>query len=590
MLIGNRYEVAQIFQGGMGLAYVCRDMVDEGRLIVLKTYKGSDASQTFKSALIREANAWIELQGQQYLARIDDLLMIDGKLYIKMPFYRNGSLADVLQKGPLEVGDAVKFAAQILLGMRYLSDRANFLHLDLKPQNILIGENNEALITDLGLAKPFLQSNGTSYNFSQNFNEKSGISGTLPYMPPEVLNGAKADPGADVWAWGLIFYEMLTGQQAFSASSPEDLIRQIFTKQPIGWNEFGQHAPKTLVSLISACIDKDPSRRLPSFSDVSEAFNKIIRIGIDDDKIAFWKRDERVFLDDKHTATHWAIEMRQSKDSVVSSFKFTELSNFQRAKQYRSIGNRDKALERIKDILGNEQEWASKWINLMATRSSGLTHTEVNGASLNVSLGRQALVELAEMRMILFLDRLYAYEQVGQSEIEACCHAALKIMDSGLQSPKLSELCGQLFLRVNSFDIAERFFSESWRSGSWSVQVSTAACLATLYGTRGDMQKLRDFTVTEIEPRFAGFEDARAQGACAQGYLFLRDPERTLYYLQRSLELDQNNPWGIMQACIAAWNCRKVEEAKKWRKTLSTIAPNSQFTKQLDHAIPELSP
>lgn len=590
MLIGDRYEVISTLEGGMGLAYVCKDLAEKGRSVVLKTFKGGDSSQEFRSALIREASAWIELQGQQYLARIDDLRIMDGQLYIKMPFYPNGSLADILQKGPLAVSDAVKFAAQILLGMRYLSGRAGFLHLDLKPQNILIGEHNEALITDLGLAKPFLRLDGSSYKICEESKEKSGISGTLPYMPPEVFKGARATPAADVWAWGLIFYEMLTGRQAFFAPTLEGLIKQIVTTPPIGWQEFSQKFPKSIVSIISSCIEKEPSRRFSSFRLVSEAFDKAIKAGIDDDKGVFWKRDDRVSLDDKTTAIHWVAEMRKPKDATVFSIKYTELTNLVRAKQYYSIGDKNNALNRIKDILGNDQEWAENWVKLMASRSAGVIHTEGNGNTLSVLPGRQSLLEIAEIRMILFLDRLYAYEQVSQSEVESYCHAAICIMNSGEQSAKLAELCGQLFLKMEMFDFAERCFNESWRSGSWVVQVSTAACLATLYGTRGDVQKLRDFASTEIEPRFADLEDARAQEACARPYLFLREPERALHFLERSLAIEPNNPWGTTQACIAAWNCRKVEEAKIWRRKLSLIAPNSQFTQQLDRSIPALSP
>ncbi len=133
-------------------------------------------------------------------------------------------------------------------------------------------------------------------------------------------------------------------------------------------------------------------------------------------------------------------------------------------------------------------------------------------------------------------------------------------MESGFRSPKLAELCGQIFLQVEDLDRAEDCFKQAWSAGTGQVKISTAACLATLYGTKGDLQKLRDFAANEMEPRFADLDDAMAQEVCARTCLFLKDAERSLHFFRRSLSLDMNNPWGIMQACIAAWNCGKQAE------------------------------
>ncbi len=561
----------------------------DGQLVVLKTYKEGVSDQKFRAALIREVNSWIALHGHQYLALIDDVLSLDGRLYLKMPFYANGSLADMLKDGGLPLDDAVRLAAQLLMGMRYLSDKCGFLHLDLKPQNVLIGEAKEALITDLGLAKCVYQVNGLPSLGQKQRPEQSGISGTIPYMAPELFKGGKATVSADIWAWGLLFFEMLTGRHAFTGSTLEELSVNICTKSPTDWLRFRGAVPRSVFDLVATSLEKDPSRRFRSFAQLSDAFDKIIKTGLADEKLPFWKQEDRILLNDKITAAHWISDVCQGR-GVKFNYTFSERTDLTRAERYRSIGDRSSALASLRNILGDDVAWASKWAELMRTRSPGPSHLVFRDLGFDEYFGSQALVEVAELRLSVFLDGLYARAPILEAEIEAYCNAAMQLMDSGFQSPKLAELCGQIFLHVRDFDLAEKFFKQAWGTGTGHVQISTAACLATLYGTKGDLHKLRDFVVTEIEPRFADVDDAKAQETCARPYLFLKDAERALHFFRRSLSLDMNNPWGIMQACFAAWNCGEQGEARKWREVLSTIAPDSPFQVQIDRLIPALLP
>lgn len=588
MIIGNRYEVIRTFEGGMGVAHVCKDLTVAGQLVVLKTYKEGVSNQKFRAALIREANTWIALHGQQYLARIDDMLSFDGRLYLEMPFYANGSLADILQDGHLPLEDAVRLAAQLLMGLRYPSDKAKFLHLDLKPQNVLIGEAKEALITDLGLAKCIYQVNGFPSIGQKQQPDQSGLSGTVPYMAPELFKGDKATVSADIWAWGIIFFEMLTGRHAFTGSTVEEIIISICTKPPNDWHRFRETVPNCVFDLVAMSLEKDPSRRFRSFVQLSEAFDKIIKTGVADEKLPFWKRDNRILLSDKNTAFHWISEVRHGLGVLKAKFTFSELTDLTRAKRYRSIGNLSSALDSLKNILGDDREWALRWTELMHIRLPGPLHLVIKDLGFDAYFGRQALVEVAELRLAVFLDGLYAHAPIPEEEIKAYCQAALQLMESGSQSPKLMELCGQIFLQVQDFDLAEKFFEEAWAAGTWKDQISTGACFATLYGAKGDLQRLLDFTTKVLEPRFVDLDDAQAQETCARPYLFLKNAERSLHFFQRSLDLDINNPWGIMQACIAAWNSGKQAEAKKWRHILTTIAPDSPFQGQIDRLIPNL--
>src|SRR5690606_34250280 len=153
-------------------------------------------------------------------------------------------------------------------------------------------------------------------------------------------------------------------------------------------------------------------------------------------------------LSDERTAFHWISEVRQGQGVVKVNLTFSELTELTRAERYRSIGNRSSALASLRNILGDDQVWASNWIELMRTRSPGPAHLISKKLGWEAYLGRQSLLEVAELRLAVFLDGPYARQKILEVEVEAYCQAALQLMGSGLQSPKLAELCGQIFLHV----------------------------------------------------------------------------------------------------------------------------------------------
>ena len=573
MVIGNRYEVVRTFEGGMGTAQVCKDLESPDQFVVLKTFKEATQDQDFRATLIKEANTWIALHGHSYLAKCDDVMVLDGRLYLKMPFYSKGSLADLLEYGPLPFEQAFKLAIQILLGMQFICEKNNILHRDLKPDNILIGNNNDALITDLGLAKSFIQS------------DQGGSPGTPPYMAPELFTSGKSSVSADIWAWGLIFFEMLRGHQAYTGSSLEELASNIVYKPPTGWSRLKKSVPKPVFNLIAKALEKDPSKRFHSYAELINAFDNIVRTSFDDDKQRLWKRDERILIGDERTASIWCLEVRGEASSSIKMTEHTELS---RAVKYRSTGNRSACLGSLRNILGDDQDWATNWVKLMSTRSQELNAIQT-GPVLAVYLNLDELINAAELRLSAFLDGLYDKEQIPEAQLVAYRQAATTIMESGWQTPKLAELCGQLYLQLRDFELSEKCLEEAWCTGAGHVQITTAACIATLYGMSGQLDKLHDFATNEIEPRFADLEDARALETCARPYLFLKDVERTLYFLRRSLRIDMNNPWGIMQACVAAYKLGDIEQAQLWRKILINKAPDSPNISKIDHLFPRLA-
>jgi Tol biopolymer transport system component/predicted Ser/Thr protein kinase len=249
------YEIlASIGEGGMGEVWKARDTRLD-RIVALKVSK-----REFSERFEREARSIAALNHPHICQLYDVVISKDAPNYLVMEFVEGSPL-----KGPLPLEQALRFAAQICDALD-AAHRKGITHRDLKPANIIVTKQGIKLL-DFGLAKlktaPLAETDST---VTQPLTAQGQILGTLQYMSPEQLQGKEADARSDLFSFGCVLYEMLTGKRAFEGASPASVIAAILEREPAPLNL----APP-LERVIQACLAKDPDERIQTARDMKKA-------------------------------------------------------------------------------------------------------------------------------------------------------------------------------------------------------------------------------------------------------------------------------------------------------------------------------
>jgi Tol biopolymer transport system component len=275
------YEiVAQVGAGGMGEVWRARD-TRLGRDVAVKVLPERLASDAEALARFeREARAVAALS-HPHIVALFDIGHDGGTAYLVMELLAGESLAARLARGPVPLGEAVGIAVQVAEALA-AAHRQGVVHRDLKPGNVMLTRGGVKLL-DFGLAKRSgPTSRGTPAGWTQLPTAEAGaertpltaegsLLGTLQYMAPEQLEGREVDARADLFAFGAMLYEMVTGARAFPGATPASVIAAILKDEPRPIAELQPLAPPALERLVRRCLAKDPDDRWQSAADVAEA-------------------------------------------------------------------------------------------------------------------------------------------------------------------------------------------------------------------------------------------------------------------------------------------------------------------------------
>ena len=262
------YQIeSPIGAGGMGEVYKATDTRLERTVAikVLPAHVASDPER--KSRFEREAKT-ISSLNHPNICTLYEFDTQDGTDFLVMEYLEGETLADRLKKGALPLDQALKYAIEIADALDK-AHRQGVTHRDLKPANIMLTKAGAKLL-DFGLAKlkPTGPQSDASTKLADALTEQGTILGTFQYMAPEQLNGEEADTRTDIFAFGAVLYEMLTGKKAFEGKTQASLIAAIIHVDPPAVSSLQEMSPPGLDHVVRTCLAKDPDERWQTAGDI----------------------------------------------------------------------------------------------------------------------------------------------------------------------------------------------------------------------------------------------------------------------------------------------------------------------------------
>jgi len=253
------YEIlAPIGAGGMGEVYRARDTRLD-RTVAIKVLPGHlTHDPQLRERFDREARAVSSLNHPN-ICVLHDIGEEGGVGFLVMEYLDGESLAARLERGPLPVADALRYAIEIA-GALDAAHRRGVVHRDLKPGNIVLTKTGAKLL-DFGLAKVKAAAAAAEHTVTMAMTTEGSIVGTFQYMSPEQLEGREADARSDIFAFGATLYEMLTGRRAFQGASHASLIAAIMRAEPAPISSVQALTPPALDRVVRRCLGKDPDER-----------------------------------------------------------------------------------------------------------------------------------------------------------------------------------------------------------------------------------------------------------------------------------------------------------------------------------------
>ena len=257
----GKFEIlAELGQGAMGKVYRAQDPILD-RPVALKTV--SPALLTGKDTLARfrrEARAAARLQHPN-IVTIYELGEVEGTHYIAMELIEGMELGEALTPTDrFTVEQKVRMMVEVCRGLDF-AHKMGVIHRDVKPANILVSADGSVKLLDFGIAR-FGESDMTQTGM---------VLGTPSYISPELLQGAKVDRRADMWAVGVILYEVLSGRRPFEAKTIGSIIHKIIHEPLPAIDGRGLGLPESLVAVVSRALDRDPEQRFPDLGALAGA-------------------------------------------------------------------------------------------------------------------------------------------------------------------------------------------------------------------------------------------------------------------------------------------------------------------------------
>ncbi|MEK6325768.1 MAG: protein kinase [Acidobacteriota bacterium] len=254
--------------GGMGEVYLAEDTKLDRKVAIKFLPPESTADQQAKRQLVREARAAAKLDHPN-ICSIYEVAEEDDRSFIVMQYVEGETLASRMRNKPLELGECLGIAAQLSDALAEAHSHG-IIHRDIKPANIMLTARHQAKVMDFGLAKVVRERSltDTTAETKSLLTEPGAIIGTVPYMSPEQVRGEDLDGRSDIFSFGAVLYEMITGHQPFAAESAAMTISAVVTREPAPLARYSIAVPRQLERIVNKALRKDREERYQTARDL----------------------------------------------------------------------------------------------------------------------------------------------------------------------------------------------------------------------------------------------------------------------------------------------------------------------------------
>jgi Tol biopolymer transport system component/tRNA A-37 threonylcarbamoyl transferase component Bud32 len=283
--------VTPIGEGGMGVVWRATDS-NLGRDVAIKVLPDLFAADPERLARFEREARLLASLNHPHVASIFGLDSAGGLRFLAMELVEGENLAERLERGPIPLGEALPIALQIAQALEHAHERG-IVHRDLKPANVKLTASGEAKVLDFGLAKA-LEGDPTRPTSSVLLQQSPTITahmtganvllGTAAYMAPEQARGQVTDRRADIWAFGVVLMEMLTGQRLFPGDTISDTLAAVL-RVDLDWNSLPADTPPRIRKLLQRCLERDAKRRLRDIGEARITLEEVLA-GVPDEPAA----------------------------------------------------------------------------------------------------------------------------------------------------------------------------------------------------------------------------------------------------------------------------------------------------------------
>jgi len=262
----SHYEIQeQIGEGGMGVVFKACD-TRLGRSVALKFVKAQ-----YSEHWEREARA-VAILSHPHIATLYDVGQHHGAPYLVMEYLTGKTLDKLIPRKGMRLNEAIRMAIQVADALER-AHSAGIVHRDLKPSNVMVDERGQVKVLDFGLAKLTAREGAEAHSTATLTTGEGRIAGTPAYMSPEQAEGKALDGRSDIFSFGVVLYEMLTGRRAFEGDSTASILAGVLREEP---PPMGETIPSDVQKIVVRCLRKDPARRFQHVGDVKVELEELI--------------------------------------------------------------------------------------------------------------------------------------------------------------------------------------------------------------------------------------------------------------------------------------------------------------------------